>query len=101
MLTKKLLITAMFALMMAAGAAQAGGDAAAGEGKAASCAGCHGAEGKGDPSNPPIAGLDEAEHVAILKAYVSGEREHAMMKMFVENLSDQDLADIAAYYATL
>ena len=98
---RKLLTTGIFALLMASGAAWAGGDAAAGEAKAASCAGCHGAAGEGMGENPAIAGMDEAEQVAALQAYKSGEREHAMMQMFAGQLSDQDMADLAAYYAGL
>ena len=103
MLTKKLIFAAMFALMMTAGAVQAGGDPAKGQELSVDCADCHGEDGKGDEDNPPIAGLDETEHLNMLKAYKSGERtdEEEIMLMFTEELSDQDMADLAAYYATL
>ena len=93
----------MFALMMTAGAVQAGGDPAKGQELSVDCADCHGEDGKGDEDNPPIAGLDETEHLNMLKAYKSGERtdEEEIMLMFTEELSDQDMADLAAYYATL
>jgi cytochrome c553 len=68
MMTRKLMILTIFTLVMAAGAAQAGGDAAAGEAKAANCAGCHGAGGEGNTDNPQIAGMDEAEFVTAMGA---------------------------------
>ena len=103
MLTRKLIIAAMFILLMATGAVQAGGDTARGQELSVDCADCHGVEGKGDEDNPAIAGLDEAEHFEMLKAFKSGERvdEDEVMLMFTEELSEQDLADLAAYYATL
>ena len=103
MLTKKMILAAMFVLMLMAGAVQAGGDPARGQELSVDCADCHGEDGKGDEDNPPIAGLDETEHLNMLKAYKSGERtdEEEIMLMFTEELSDQDMADLAAYYATL
>jgi cytochrome c553 len=53
-----------------------------------------------DP-NPALAGLDEAYFVEQLAAFKSGARENAMMKMFAGQLSDEDIADLAAYYAGL
>lgn len=96
----RILIAACVALL-GANMAVAEGDAAAGEGKAASCAGCHGAAGEGMGENPALNGLAEADFVAALQAYKSGERENAMMQMFAGQLSDQDMADLAAYYAGL
>jgi len=92
----------MFALLAVAGAVQAGGDAAAGKALSAECADCHGADGKGDDAGTPgIAGLDEGKHVEMLKGYQSGELEGDMMPMMVEALSEEDMANLAAYYATL
>ena len=71
---------------------------------AAHCADCHGDDGKGDGGETPaIAGMDEAAHVAALAAYKSGEREDesGMMAMYAEDLSEQDMADLAAYFATM
>ena len=98
---RKLISFAMLSLFVCSGAALAGGDAAAGEAKAAGCAGCHGAAGEGMGDNPPLAGLDEAYHVEQLQAYKSGAREHAMMQMLAGQLSDEDMANIAAYFASL
>ena len=103
MLTKKLIIAALFAMLMAAGAVQAGGDAANGEALSEDCAGCHGDDGKGDDEIPALAGMDEATHVAALKGFASGEREDesGMMADYAADLSEQDMADLAAYYASL
>ena len=103
MLTRKLIFAVMFILMLVAGAVQAGGDPARGQELAIDCSDCHGEDGKGDEDNPPIAGMDEAEHIKLLKGYKSGEieDEDEMMLEWVEELSDQDFVDLAAYYATL
>jgi len=102
MLNKRLMFAILFGLMLAASAVQAGGDAARGQELAADCADCHGDDGKGDEESPALAGLDEAYHVEQLKAFKSGERvdEGEMMGMYAEDLSEQDMADLAAYYAT-
>ena len=97
-----LLIVPLF-MLLAAGPVLAGGDAARGEALSEDCAMCHGDDGKGDEETPAIAGMDEAEHVAALKAYASGEREDPseMMADYAADLGEQDMADLAAYYATL
>ena len=100
MLTKKLLIAMMFILVLAAGGVQAGGDAARGAELASDCADCHGADGKGDEDMPALAGMDAAEHAKKLADFKSGAVESEMAD-FVGDLSDQDMADLAAYYATL
>ena len=103
MSSKKLIIAVMFILMLAAGGVQAGGDPARGAELAVDCADCHGDNGLGDEDTPAIAGLDEASHVKELKAFKSGERvdEDEMMIDYVEDLSDQDMADLAAYFSSL
>jgi cytochrome c553 len=100
MLIKKLLIAMMFIVMLAAGAVQAGGDAARGMELAADCADCHGDDGKGDEDVPGLAGMDAAEHARKLADFKSGAVESEMAD-YVGDLSEQDMADIAAYYATL
>jgi cytochrome c553 len=77
------------------------GDVAAGETKAATCVGCHGANGEGVDPNPPIGGMDPALFTSSMQAYKSGEKDDPMMAMFVQSLSDADIADLAAYYASL
>lgn len=103
MFTRKLIFAAMFVLMLVSGAAQAGGDAARGKELSIDCADCHGDDGKGDDMTPAIAGLDEAFLAEQLNAYKSGKRvdEEEMMVMYAEDLSEQDIADLAAYYSSL
>jgi cytochrome c553 len=101
MIIKKPIITITLALMICSSAAWAGGDVSAGETKAASCVGCHGADGMGSGDNPPITGLEADYFTEQMAAYKSGTRENAMMQMFAGQLSEEDMADIAAYYASL
>lgn len=102
-MTIRLIIALSFVLLLTAGPVQAGGDAARGQELAVDCADCHGEDGMGDEDNPAIAGMDEAEHIAALQAFKSGERvdEEEMMTMYAEDLSEQDMADLAAYYKSL
>ena len=96
-----LLIASLVALSSVAFAALAGGDAAAGKAKAAGCAGCHGANGEGKDKNPAIAGQAEDKFVAAMKDYKSGKRANPVMKSMTAPLSDQDMANLAAHYASL
>jgi len=96
-----LITIGIIVLLGSAGAVQAGGDAQAGKAKAASCAGCHGANGEGGGPNPPLAGMNEAKFIAAMKDYKSGKRANPVMKNFAAPLSDQDFANLAAYYASL
>lgn len=100
MLTKKLLIAMMFVLMLAAGGLQAGGDAARGAELSSNCTDCHGEDGKGDEEVPALAGMDADVHAKKLADYQSGALEGEMAD-YVGDLSAQDMADLAAYYATL
>lgn len=103
MIRNILIVLVIFIMTSAAGAVQAGGDAERGKELAIDCADCHGADGKGDDFNPGIAGLDAEYHFEQLMAYKSGERtdEDELMLMYTEDLSEQDMKDLAAYYATL
>ena len=102
-MTTKMILAVLFVMMAAAGSVQAGGDAARGGEMSVDCSDCHGPDGKGDDQTPTIAGMDEAEHIAALKAYASGERidETDMMGDIASELSEQDMADLAAYYKSL
>ena len=101
MQTKWLPILAAVAVFATTGLAQAGGDAAAGAAKAKRCVACHGAKGEGKGKTPAIAGLPEDVLVKALHDYKSGARKNLMMKMITKKLSDQDMADLAAYYHSL
>lgn len=76
------------------------GDADAGKTKAAACAACHGADGNSAISaNPKLAGQNAKYIVTQLQYFKSGERANPIMKGMASVLSDQDMADIAEYYA--
>ncbi len=99
---KKLIIAALAASLSAG--VMAAGDAAAGKGKVAACAGCHGMNGKAMvPTYPNLAGQNAAYLEGALKAYKTQERkgyQAAIMYGMAAALSDQDIADIAAFYAS-
>lgn len=78
----------------------AAGDANAGQGKSAVCAACHGADGNSVvPNWPKIAGQHARYLERQLGLIKSGARAVPEMAGIVMGLSDQDMADIAAYYA--
>ncbi len=94
------LMAAVAALLVCAHA-QAGGDAAAGKSKAASCGACHGPDGNStNPLWPKLAGQHAPYLVKQLKAYKSGERKDPLMSPMAAGLSEQDMMDLAAYYAS-
>ena len=96
-----LLVAGLCGLFGIVGAAQAAGDAQAGKAKAGACAGCHGANGEGKKPYPALTGKHEGEIVQALQDYKSGKRANPIMKSFATPLSDQDMANLAAYYASL
>ena len=78
------------------------GDAAAGAKKTATCVACHGKDGISIADTyPNIACQKEKYLVKSIKAYKNGERNDPMMKPMVASLSEADIENIAAYYATL
>jgi len=82
--------------------ATAAGDAAAGEAKSVICAACHGAQGISSISaNPNLAGQVPGYIAAQLKEFKSGERASPIMAGQAIGLSEQDMADLDAYYASL
>lgn len=79
----------------------AAGDPEAGEKKAQLCAACHGANGISPAPNFPILAGQYSDYlVRALKDYKSGERNNAIMKGFVVNLSDADMKDLAAWFSS-
>ena len=103
MFNRKMMIATMFVLLLPAAYAQAGGDPTQGKELAEDCADCHGEDGMGSDEFPQLAGLEEAYFVEQLTAFKTGERvdENEIMPMFAEDLGDQDIADLAAYYSSL
>ena len=78
------------------------GDAKAGQGKAALCAACHGVAGVSiNPLWPSLAGQQPLYLAKQIRLFRDGEREEITMQPFVQNLTDQDVEDLAAYYASL
>jgi len=82
------------------------GNAAAGAGKIAQCVGCHGIKGYHSSFPevyrvPMIAGQSASYIVSALTAYRQGDRRHPTMRGVVGSMSDQDVADVAAYYTAL
>lgn len=94
----KLIVLLVTGLLASQGLAQ--GDPEAGRDKAAACAACHGQDGNA-PSDqyPKLAGQGAPYTLKQLKDFKSGARENAIMQAQVGGLSEQDMADIAAFYA--
>jgi cytochrome c553 len=88
-------------VILGAAAALQGADPRVGRVKAVACEGCHGPQGKGTPTNPPLAGMPVERFVRALKSYRAGAREQAAMTLLAHDLSDRDIADLAAYYQSL
>jgi cytochrome c553 len=81
------------------------GDAKAGAQKVQMCQGCHGIPGwrTAYPEVfhvPKIGGQHPQYFVNALKAYKSGDRKHPSMRAIAQSLSEKDMADLAAYYAS-
>lgn len=77
------------------------GNPQTGKSKAASCASCHGEDGNSENSMfPRLAGQYESYLVRALSEYKSGARSNPMMMGFASTLSEEDMKDVAAYYAS-
>jgi len=96
------LIIAASLLTLAGTDALADGSASRGLEKSQSCQACHGKDGNMavTPDTPKLGGQHAGYLEYALKQYRSGERQNAQMNGFAANLSDQDIADIAAWYAS-
>lgn len=78
----------------------AGGDATAGQAKAAACAACHGADGNSfAPMFPKLAGQGERYLIKQMTDFQSGARKNDMMSPMVIGKTEQDIADLAAFFA--
>lgn len=100
-MSMKALVTAAVAAVSLAAPVLAGGNPAAGGEKAAVCAGCHGLDGNSTVgANPRLAGQYESYLYHALKEYKEGRRESLLMAGMVANLTDQDMKDLAAWYAS-
>ncbi len=87
--------------LAASSLAMAEGSAEAGQTKAATCIACHGVEGNSvNPEWPSLAGQHRSYIVKQLKAFKSGVRQNPSMSPMAQPLSDQDMEDVAAYFAS-
>lgn len=92
-------LTLAFSLLALGFAAQAA-DVEAGKAKSQTCQACHGTDGNGtDPQYPRLAGQHADYLVKALKDYRSGSRANAIMAGFAGTLTDDDIANLAAFYA--
>lgn len=86
--------------LFVASAALAGGDAERGKSKSITCAACHGADGNSiNPEWPSLAGQNENYLVRSVQSFKDGSRDNVLMSPQAASLSDQDIQDLAAYYA--
>lgn len=103
MKVKSLFALGCLAMALAGTAQAADGDAEAGAQKAATCLGCHGVPGYRNayPSYhvPKLGGQHPEYIVAALKEYKAGRRDHDTMQALAANLSEQDMKDLAAFFA--
>ncbi len=90
------------ALLVFATTAHAAGNARNGRQKALLCQTCHGLDGLSKlPEAPHIAGQPEPYLIKTMAEYKSGARQNEMMTVVAKELSDQDIADLAAYYTSI
>lgn len=100
MVTKNIAACLLLAAVLPSANVMAG-DPAAGEQKAATCAACHGADGISTiASNPILAGQYPSYLEHALKSYRDGSRQNAIMAGFASQLSDEDIADLAAWFSS-
>ncbi|TDF36555.1 cytochrome c [Alteromonadaceae bacterium M269] len=77
-------------------------DIAAGKSSSVACAACHGGNGISViPNYPNLAGQKELYLVSAIKAYRDGGRQNPIMTQMASNLSDEDIANLAAYFSSL
>jgi cytochrome c553 len=106
MIARSLVAVATFFVAAASAQAQGvAGDAQAGAKKADMCIGCHGIPGYQNSfpeihKVPMISGQSDKYIVAALTAYKKGDRKHPTMRGIAGSLTEQDMADLAAFYST-
>lgn len=96
-----MLVLSGLAISVAASAWAEGGNAEAGKTKSATCAACHGADGNSvNPEWPKLAGQHPSYLLKQLMNFKNDERVNPSMSPMAKPLSDQDMADLAAYYSS-
>jgi len=97
-ITRALFVTAL----MASSAVYSAADVKAGKAKSAACGGCHGPQGISfAPNFPNLAGQKAFYLATAIQSYRTGERNDPTMKAMVAGLTDDDVANLAAYYSSL
>jgi cytochrome c553 len=100
-LTGAVLASGLTLSVLVPGGAQAG-DPELGKQKARMCQTCHGIDGLARiPSAPHIAGESEVYLATQLKAFRSGTRTHEIMSLIAQQLSDEDIEILAAWYSSI
>ena len=99
---KQMAAVIMAGIMAGMSGAVHAGDVAAGKAKAATCAGCHGAQGvSNNPLWPNLAGQQQAYLVKQLQSFREGTRSDPMMSPMAKPLSDIEIRNLAAYFGSL
>ena len=103
MFTRKRMIIVTAILMALAGNVLAAGNIDRGGDLTFDCIECHKSNGSGDFETPVIAGLNEAYILKQLRSFYSGKKKSLddMMHVYTEDRTDQDLQDLAAYWASM
>ena len=95
-------LTAGLLLLLLLTAPVQAADARAGRAKAIACQACHGLDGLSKhPEAPNLAGQIENYLIKSLTEYRSGERKNEMMTIVAKDLSDEDIANLSAFYAAI
>lgn len=99
---KKSLMVAVLGMALGmTSSAMAAGDVAAGKTKAAVCAACHGTDGNSlSDAFPKLAGQHESYIAKQLADFKKGDRQNALMAPMAANLTEQDMADLGAYFSS-
>lgn len=96
-----MLVLTSLAVSVTASVWAEGGNADAGKTKSATCAACHGMDGNSvNPEWPKLAGQHESYIIKQLMNFKNDERVNATMAPMAKPLSDADMADLAAYFAS-
>ena len=97
----KWLISASIALALVTGAVQAEGDVEAGKAKSVACIGCHGPDGNSpNPLWPKLAGQSPSYIKKQIADFKSGARKDPVMGAQAAPLTDEEIANLAAYFST-
>ena len=95
-------IRAVLACLLALGGSAAQADVQAGSAKARTCAACHGEFGVSKlPNTPHLAGQPQIYLAEQLKAYRSGKRSNGTMNLIAKPLTDAEIADLSAWFASI